>query len=74
MSIKLDGFDDIFSTMEQLGDVGKKAGKKAIKNGLEIALEQLKKDAPEDKQKVKMIYPYNILEQIGMVLHGVHVV
>lgn len=53
MSIKLDGFDDIFSTMEQLGDVGKKAGKKAIKNGLEIALEQLKKDAPEDKQKSK---------------------
>lgn len=53
MTVNVDGFDDIFSIVEQLGDVGKKAGKKAVKSGLEEVLDQLKEDAPEDKQKSK---------------------
>ena len=53
MAISVKGFDDISSTMDQLGDVGKKVGRKAIKNGLEEVLDQLKKDAPEDKEGSK---------------------
>lgn len=49
MAVKVDGFNDIFNVMDNLGDVGKRAGKKAIKSGLEEALGQLKKDAPVDK-------------------------
>lgn len=51
MAVKIDGFNDIFSTMEQLGEVGKKAGKDAVKSGLNEVLDSLKKDAPVDKYK-----------------------
>ena len=51
MAVKIDGLNDIFGVMDSLGDVGKKAGRKAIKNGLDVTLEQLKNDAPVDKYK-----------------------
>lgn len=51
MAVKVDGFNDISTTIEHLGDVGKRVGKKAIKDGLDEVLEQLKKDAPVDKNK-----------------------
>lgn len=51
MSIEIDGLGDLTSTIENLGKVGQKAGKTAIKKGLDIALEQQKKDAPRDTGK-----------------------
>lgn len=51
MSITIDGLNDLFTTLENLGDVGKKVGRKSIKNGLEIVLDQLKNDAPVDEEK-----------------------
>lgn len=50
MSMELDGFDDIFDTVEILGDVGKRAGKKAVKSALDISLNQLKTDSPRAKK------------------------
>ncbi|MDU1566416.1 MAG: HK97 gp10 family phage protein [Clostridium sp.] len=49
MGISFDGFDDLLSDLDNLGDVGKKAGKKAIEEGSKVVLEQQKKDAPKDK-------------------------
>lgn len=48
MAVKVDGLNDIFGVIDNLGEVGKKAGKKAVKNGLDEVLVQLKKDAPTD--------------------------
>lgn len=48
MAVKVDGLNDIFSVVDNLGEVGKKAGRKAIKSGLDEALVQIKKDAPND--------------------------
>ena len=45
MSMSVEGMDDLIRTMEDLGDVGKKAGKKAIRSGAEVILKQAKKDA-----------------------------
>ena len=44
----MSGFDDIYSTVEQLGEVGKKASKNAVKKGLEFMLDELKSEAPKD--------------------------
>ena len=51
MSIEIDGIGDLTTTLDNLGKVGQKVGKKAIKEGLKIALEQQKKDAPRDTGK-----------------------
>ena len=49
MSVEVEGIDELISSLEQLGDVGKKAGKKAVNEGLKIFLEEMKKDAPVDE-------------------------
>ena len=48
MSVQFDGIDDLMSTIENLGNIGTRAGKKAIQSGCKIVLEQMKKDAPKD--------------------------
>lgn len=51
MGMSIDGFDDLFGTMEALGQVGKKVGKKAVKEGLKVAVMSLKRYAPRDSGK-----------------------
>lgn len=48
MSIKVDGINELTATIDRLGQVGQKVGKTAIKKGLNVALEQQKKNAPID--------------------------
>lgn len=48
MAMEVSGFDDLFGTLELLGNVGNKVGKKAVKAGLDEMLDQMKKDAPKD--------------------------
>ncbi|MGL5087440.1 MAG: HK97-gp10 family putative phage morphogenesis protein [Clostridium sp.] len=48
MSLDVDGFDDLFDTLNSLGQVGKKASKKAVKDGLSEILVDLKAGAPRD--------------------------
>lgn len=48
MGLKIDGFEDLFGTLESLGNVGKKIGKSAVKDGLKEVLSQMKDDAPKD--------------------------
>lgn len=48
MGMSIDGFDDLFGTMEALGQVGKKVGKKAVKEGLKVTVSSLKRYAPKD--------------------------
>lgn len=43
MSVEVEGIDELISSLEQLGDVGKKAGKKAVNEGLKIFLEEMKR-------------------------------
>lgn len=49
MSVEVTGIDELISSLEQLGDVGKKAGKKAVNEGLKVFLDEMKKDAPIDE-------------------------
>ena len=48
MALKLSGFDDLFDDLNNLGNVGKKIGRKAVQEGSKIVLEQQKKDAPKN--------------------------
>lgn len=47
MSMRVDGFDDLFATLSTLGNVGDKIGKKAIRAGLKPVVDQMKTDAPK---------------------------
>lgn len=49
MSIEISGFDDILKTIDELGEVGNKVGKKGVKKALEIALPIIKAEAPRDE-------------------------
>lgn len=49
MGISFSGFDDLISDLNNLGNVGKKVGRKAVEEGSKIVLDQQKKDAPKDK-------------------------
>lgn len=48
MSMKVTGFDNLFGTLDSLGNVGKNAGKKAVKEGMKVAVKGLKEEAPRD--------------------------
>lgn len=48
MASKVDGFDDLFNTLQELGNIGNKVGKKAVEEASKIVLEQEKEDAPID--------------------------
>lgn len=47
MSMNADGFDDLFATLNSLGNVGDKIGKKALRAGLKPVVAQMKTDAPK---------------------------
>lgn len=49
MGISFSGFDDLISDLNNLGNVGKKVGRKAVEEGSKIVLDQQKKDSPKDK-------------------------
>ena len=53
MAIKLSGFDELVTDLNNLGAIGNKIGKQAIEEGAKIVLEQQKKDAPRDKNDSK---------------------
>lgn len=44
----LEGFDELIKTMDELGDIGKKVGRKGIKKALEATLPTVKEIAPKD--------------------------
>ena len=48
MALETKGFDDLFNTLDILGNVGDKVGKNAVKAGAEAGLPYLKKYAPKD--------------------------
>lgn len=48
MAIEFDEFDDIIRTMEELGDIGTRVGKKGVKKALESALPTIQAEAPKD--------------------------
>ena len=48
MALETKGFDDLFNTLDILGNVGDKVGKNAVKAGAEVGLPYLKKYAPKD--------------------------
>lgn len=48
MGLDVKGFDDLFGTLDLLGNVGDKVGKKAVKEGLGDILNQMENDAPKD--------------------------
>lgn len=48
MGMEINGFDDLFGTLDLLGNVGTKVGKKAVKAGLDEVLKQMEDDAPKD--------------------------
>lgn len=51
MSIELDGFDDLFETLDTLGNVGDRIGIDAVKEGLKIVTEELRSSAPKKTGK-----------------------
>lgn len=48
MGMTISGFDDLFGVFDILGQVGNKAGKKAVRKGLNVTLKSLKRYAPRD--------------------------
>lgn len=48
MSLDVKGFDSLLKKLDSLGSVGDKVGKKAVRAGLKVVLDQEKKDAPKD--------------------------
>ena len=48
MASKIKGFDDLDRKLESLGDVGKRIGKKAVREGMKPIVKQMRKDAPKD--------------------------
>lgn len=46
--IELEGMDKLIIDMNNLGNVGTKAGKKAVKKGLEVVLDTMKTVAPKN--------------------------
>lgn len=49
MSLKVDGLNNLINTLDELGTVGDRIGKKAVRAGLNIVLKQQKSDAPRAK-------------------------
>jgi hypothetical protein len=47
--ISFNGFEDLVSDLNNLGNIGTKIGRKAVEEGSKIVLEQQIKDAPKDK-------------------------
>lgn len=48
MAVKVDGLNDIFGVIDNLGEVGKKSSKKAVRSGLNEVVKVMKTDAPND--------------------------
>ncbi len=48
MAVTIKGFDELEKKIEALGNVGKKVGAKAVREGMKPVVEQMKKDAPKD--------------------------
>lgn len=48
MSMEVKGFDELFKTMESLGSVGNKVGKKAVKAASDTMADYLKNEAPKN--------------------------
>lgn len=46
MGVKINGFDELISDLNNLGTIGNKIGRQAVEEGAKIVLEQQKKDAP----------------------------
>ena len=46
--MQIEGFDELFSKLDKLGNVGDKVEKTAVKAGAKIVLEHFKKTAPRD--------------------------
>lgn len=76
MSIELSGFDELINDLNNLGDVGKKVGRKAVQEASKIVLQQEKKDAPRDahnsnhganKLKVTQIKQYKSGTVVGKI-------
>lgn len=51
MGMTIKGFDELDKKLESLGNVGKKVGAKAVREGIKPIVEQMKKDAPKDTGK-----------------------
>ena len=51
MSTTIKGFDELDNKLESLGNVGRKVGAKAVREGMKPIVEQMKKDAPKDTGK-----------------------
>ena len=43
MSLSVEGFDELFNTLDSLGNVGKKVGVKAVRGATKTALKILKR-------------------------------
>lgn len=76
MSIELSGFDELINDLNNLGDVGKKVGRKAVQEASKIVLQQQKVDAPRDahnsnhganKLKVTQIKQYKSGTVVGKI-------
>lgn len=48
MGMIIKGFDDLDKILDSLGDVSRKVGAKAVREGMKPIVEQMKKDAPKD--------------------------
>lgn len=51
MSLSVEGFDELFNTLDSLGNVGKKVGVKAVRGATKTALKSLKRYAPKKSGK-----------------------
>lgn len=48
MTVKISGFNELERKLDSLGDVGRKVGKQAVREGIKVVVDQMKKDAPKD--------------------------
>ncbi len=55
MAMTIRGFDELEKKIEALGNVGKKVGAKAVREGMKPILEQMKKDAPNNPKGVSSL-------------------
>ena len=55
MASKITGFDDLENKLDSLGNVSRKIGMTAVRKGMRHALEQMKKDAPDNPSGVSSL-------------------
>lgn len=50
MSIELDGFEELLTTLDSLGDIGKKITTSSVRRAMKPGLEIIRKEAPYDTE------------------------